>query len=124
MKQLVTFFMLLLCISTSYCQGINGGLRINGFSNTDNKLASNVKISEAHILLISQKSNDTLLNELTKLEYRQYLPTGKYTMIATIDGYEKIIMEELIRAGDKITFIDLLFEPKQRKNFVPAVQKN
>ena len=65
------------------------------------------------------------MNELTKLEYRQYFPTGKYTLIATIEGYEKIIIEELIISGDRITFIDLLYEPnpRKRKNFVTAVQK-
>lgn len=99
----------------SYAQTVKGALNIDASFNTDNKLKNNQVITELNVCVINNKTKDTLLNQLLELPYMDAYERGSYTVVATYPGYEMIIEREIIVSADRITFVRLLFEPKQKK---------
>lgn len=113
MNRFLVISLVLLSFSTS-AQSVLGGLKITAFSNKDNKLKNNVEVASIELLVVHIKTKDTISNGRKELPANFQLRPGKYRMIAHIEGYSEIESVCTISA-DRITFIDFLFEPKQKK---------
>lgn len=112
-KKLIFVILVLLNFNT-FSQSGFGVIKVSAFSNNDNKIKNNIKITSLDLLITESKTNDTISNGIVELPLKLNVEPGDYILKASIPNYLKI---EIIRnvSMDKITFIDLLFEPKKQK---------
>lgn len=111
-----TFLLITLILSTFKidAQSGLGVIKVSAFSNNDNKIKNNIEITSLDLLIIESKTNDTISNGIVELPIKLNVKPSDYILKASTPNYSKI--EIIINVSmDKITFIDLLFEPKKQK---------
>lgn len=100
-----------------FAQSGAGAIAVSACYNTDNNLHHNQPIEEVELLLVKTGSQrDTVLNGTVtaKISDRKSLSPGTYVLTARYGTYAPIVLKEVVISSDRITFIDLLFEPEQR----------
>jgi hypothetical protein len=116
MKTIIIFFLLFISFSLR-AQSI-GGLLVKSTTNLTNNLSDN-KLTDSTIVRIVNigLAIDTTICFSKTNNYRINLGTGKYNLTC-IAGENSIELQDVIISGDRITLVELLFEPKAKLNFV------
>ncbi|MFY7861794.1 MAG: hypothetical protein ACOVP5_06155 [Chitinophagales bacterium] len=104
------------CI-TFQSQAQIGALSVTTFVNETNNLSDNVELDSTLVRIISKAhSMDTSLWIYAGAKNRIALHPGKYQLTCSAAG-RKIELEDVLVTGDRITFVDLLFEPEKKLNY-------
>lgn len=119
--KIVLFLLLFLSFShlCSAQMGL-GSIRITAYSNPDNRLKNNVSLDSVFLVVTNYKGDtiisgqNALMCNLTSCNAGNYILSASYGNFTSIEKYSFVV------SSDRITFIDLLFEPKvkKRKKFV------
>jgi hypothetical protein len=109
-----SFIVLLFFSNGTYAQNTPGILRVSAHQNSTGKLQDNWRLDTIYVQIIT--SGDTvncLIPSTGDNRNMCKLSGGKYKLVCSIDGITELIVEEVIISPDKITFVDILFEPHQ-----------
>jgi len=116
MKTIIIFFLLF----SSFCSNAQsiGGLLVKSNINLTNNLSDNKQSDSTivRIVHIGFKIDTTICFSKTN-NFRINLKTGKYNLTCKA-GENSIELPDVIISGDRLTFVELLFEPKVKLNFV------
>lgn len=116
MKTIIIFFLLFISFSTK-AQSI-GGLLVKSNTNLTNNLSDNKLIDSTIVRIVNiGLAIDTTICFSKTNNYRINLRTGKYNLTC-IAGENSIELQDVVISGDRITLVELLFEPKAKLNFV------
>ena len=121
----MTNFFNLLTFAFSVCLTINlysqkalGSLSVTTFTNETNDLIDNVEADSALVQIINKHySLDSTVWVYKGVKNRISLRPGEYHIICTTSG-KTIELFDVQISADRITFLDLLFEPDKKLNFV------
>jgi hypothetical protein len=113
-EKIILFVILVLLNFNVFSQSGFGVINVSAFSNDDNKIKNNIEITSLELLIIDAKTNDTISNGIAELSKKFNVKPGDYFLIANTPDYSRIETNVNVSI-DRITFIDLLFEPKKRK---------
>lgn len=95
-----------------------GGLLVKSTTNLTNNLSDNKLIDSTIVRIVNiGLAIDTTICFSKTNNYRINLGTGKYNLTC-IAGENSIELQDVIISGDRITLVELLFEPKAKLNFV------
>ena len=108
------FWILLLIFSHhSYSQIGLGALQVTTYKNETNNLNDNYSVDTTFVRIIKlQYSIDTNFTYVTGIRSRIALKPGKYKLVCSFNKDSEITIENVIISADKITFVELLIEPK------------
>lgn len=107
----ITFILLFLFFPLlSFCQGL-ASFRITAFKNNTNQLEDNSQLDTVLVQITSKSIDYDTTVFFSKEKNRFALPDGRFTILCSIDGEEEIRIENIPASSDKITFIEILFEP-------------
>ena len=106
-----------------YSQRGLGALGVTAMMNETNDLMDNVELDSTLIQIINKKySLDSTIWLNLGVKNRIPLKPGEYHIICTISGKSIELFDVPIRA-DKITFLDLLFEPDKKLSFIEKIKR-
>jgi hypothetical protein len=106
---------MLMC--SAYSQGL-GFLSVKGFKNTTLNLEDNVQIDSVHVKIVNQSTGEGITHVYTIDRFnRPTLEAGEYTLTCSVDGEEDWMVEGVRISAEKITFVELLYEPEEKLTF-------
>lgn len=114
-----------LTLAFSFCLTLNlhsqrglGSLSVTAFTNETNDLIDNVEADSALVHIINKPySMDSTVWVYKGVKNRISLRPGEYHIICTTSG-KTIELFDVQISADRITFLDLLFEPDKKLSFV------
>lgn len=126
--KIVLFLLLFLSLSRlSSAQVGLGSIRISAYSNPDNHLKNNVSLDSVFLVVTNYKGDTIISGQNALMCNLTSCSTGNYILSASYGNFPPIEKYSFVISADRITFIDLLFEPKvkKRRYFVtPALNGN
>lgn len=112
-KYTISLFSILFIFSC-YAQDY-GNLMVKAFKNTSLNLSDNFQLDTIRVRIINQMTLEEKTVIFTPdIQKRPLLTPGKYKLICSVHGENDRIVEDVIINTEKITFVELLYEPKQR----------
>ncbi len=118
MKKLIYLFLLLNYFLTQ-AQSSSGGLKISMYKNTNNNLKENILLDSILVNITNNQSkvDTSILNSINNSESFITMKSGKYNINFTIEN-EFFTLENILISGDRISFVDILIEPKSKLSFI------
>lgn len=113
----VIFSILILILSNNVFSQSFGGLMVRTYTNSTNNLSDNKHSDSTRVRIVNiGLAIDTTVYFSTTNNFRIHLKAGKYNLTC-ISGENSIDLQEVIISSDRITFVNLLFEPKNKLSF-------
>jgi hypothetical protein len=117
MKKYVVSLLSIMLMCSAYSQGL-GFLSVKGFKNTTLNLEDNVQIDSVHVKIVNQSTGEGITHVYTIDRFnRPTLEAGEYTLTCSVDGEEDWMVEGVRISAEKITFVELLYEPEEKLTF-------
>lgn len=94
-----------------------GGLMVRTYTNTTNELSDNKLLDSTTVRIVhAEYAIDTTICFSATNNFKVLLKTGTYKLTCKA-GDHTIEFQNVLISGDRLTFVDLLFEPKKPLNY-------
>lgn len=110
-----TTLLIVAFLFANYCfsQNALGALKVTTFKNDTDNLADNYIVDTSYVRITNSRySTDTSVVFIQSQKTKINLKPGRYNLVLSYNNEEEIILNDVLISADKISFVEVLIEPK------------